>query len=161
MLIIHVGHFGHQEEGSSPSSRVDLEVLDYLVVFLRGADPALNRDSQTRRLGDFSSIAGPQTFVAYVVQGLDEFAPLPLELIENRSQQLACGRECVATAIEAGFDSELRHPQATFGEELALDEGGSEVADFEDDLLSQFALVVWKEVVELGQVAVETGVEAG
>jgi NADP-dependent 3-hydroxy acid dehydrogenase YdfG len=74
---------------------------------------------------------------------------------------IAFAREGVAAAVQARFDAELRDPEASLGEELALDHGRAEVADLQRHKFLQFAVGVGEEVFKAREVGVQPGVQAG
>ena len=93
------------------------------------------------------------------VQGFDQLGPFDAELLEDRSHQLAGGREGVAATVEARFDPVLGYPDSTLGQVLALNECRAVVAHLEDDALAQMPVLIREEVVELAEVAEQARIQ--
>ena len=158
--LVDVRHLRHEQKGRTPARAVDVVVLQEELVLGGGSDSPLRRDAQFVGRVDPRPAQGGQGPVVDIVEHLDQFPPVLLELLQDRPHQVPVGGEGVAAAVEPRFDAVFGNPQTALRQVLALDHRGAEVAHLEDDLFPELAASVREEIGEPGEIGVEVGIHA-
>src|SRR5690625_5171055 len=83
------------------------------------------------------------------------------KLLQQHRQQVSARNNSVSSAIESTLNSELSHFHPFFCKELPLNQGRTEIAHLQTDLLFDLPLVIAVEILELRDVVVEAGVKSG
>src|SRR5690625_6706012 len=81
------------------------------------------------------------------------------KLLQQHRQQVSARNKSGSSAIESRLNSELSHFHPFFCKELPLNQGRTEIAHLQNDLLFDLPLVIAVEILELRDVVVEAGVD--
>ena len=124
-------------------------------------DTSLDSEFHFRRLVQYIAVTIRQTLVERLEKFINQLGLSFLELIEDWPHKVTRGGKCMATAVQARFNPMFGYPYTPFSQEQSLDFGGTIIANLENDLFPEPAVIVRIEVLEIVEVSQQALVHTG